>query len=283
MRELCVLGWLVQFQTSYILIADDIVDRSTTRRGQPTWWCRPEIGQTAVSDAFILNFCIYYLLKFHFKDHPAYIKLVHLFHENSFLTEIGQSGDHLIASRGLNKFDGFTMENYDFIIVHKGGHFFSMGAIVALIYLQLGTEVNLSQLRDIAIAFGKYAQVQDDFLDAFSDTASTGKSGTDIQENKCTWLIIQALERCSLEQREFLEMAYGSEDAELVAQVKAIYAKLRLDEIYYEYESQALLELKKMIDRIDEREGLKKTVFEIMPGNHELNQQLYLLLILIYR
>ena len=273
----------MQFQTSYILIADDIVDRSTTRRGQPTWWCRPEIGQTAVSDAFILNFCIYYLLKFHFKDHPAYIKLVHLFHENSFLTEIGQSGDHLIASRGLNKFDGFTMENYDFIIVHKGGHFFSMGAIVALIYLQLGTEVNLSQLRDIAIAFGKYAQVQDDFLDAFSDTASTGKSGTDIQENKCTWLIIQALERCSLEQREFLEMAYGSEDAELVAQVKAIYAKLRLDEIYYEYESQALLELKKMIDRIDEREGLKKTVFEIMPGNHELNQQLYLLLILIYR
>jgi farnesyl diphosphate synthase len=96
-NELCILGWLVQFQTSYILICDDIVDNSDTRRGQPTWWRRPEIGYTAVSDAFIINFCIYYLLRKYFEKHPAYMDLVHQFQDNSFLTEIGQSADHLIV------------------------------------------------------------------------------------------------------------------------------------------------------------------------------------------
>ncbi|RFU79486.1 ent-kaurene synthase [Trichoderma arundinaceum] len=85
---------------SYVLVADDIVDRSTTRRNAPTWWNRPEVGNSAVSDAFMLNFCIYYLLWLHFQTHPAYLDLVHLFRENSFLIEIGQSADHLIASAG---------------------------------------------------------------------------------------------------------------------------------------------------------------------------------------
>jgi farnesyl diphosphate synthase len=265
-QELSVLAWLVQLQTSYILVCDDMVDRSTIRRGQPTWWCRPEISQTAVSDAFILNFCIYYLLKLHLKGHPAYIDLVEYIQENSFLTEIGQSGDHLIASKGRSGFDGFTMENYDFIITHKGGHFYTMGAMVALIYLELGTPTNVKQILDVALAFGKYAQVQDDFLDAFADPAATGKVGTDIEENKCTWLIIQALQRCTPDLRAVLESAYGTEDAENVAKVKAIYRDLRLDEVYCEYERKAVAEIKAMINQVDERDGLRKAVFDIMPG-----------------
>ena len=265
-EDLSVLAWLVQLQTSYILVCDDIVDRSTIRRGQSTWWCRPEIGQTAVSDAFILNFCIYYLLKLHFKKHFAYIELVEYFQENSFLTEIGQSGDHLIASKGRSNFDGFNMENYDFIITHKGGHFYVMGAMVALIYLGHGTPTNVTQILDVALAFGKYAQVQDDFLDAFADPEVTGKVGTDIEENKCTWLIIQALRRCSPQQREILQSAYGTDKPEDVAKVKEIYRDLKLDEVYTEYERKAIAEITMKINGLDETEGLKKTVFDIMPG-----------------
>ena len=47
--------------------------------------------------------------------------------------------------------------------------------------------------------------LQDDYIDCYGDPAVTGKVGTDIEENKCGWLVIQALQRVSPEQRKVLE------------------------------------------------------------------------------
>ena len=47
---------------------------------------------------------------------------------------------------------------------------------------------------------------QDDYLDCYGDPAVTGKVGTDIEENKCCWLVIQALKLASPEQRKTLEV-----------------------------------------------------------------------------
>ena len=48
--------------------------------------------------------------------------------------------------------------------------------------------------------------VQDDYIDCFGDPALTGKVGTDIEDNKCSWLVVQALSRASDEQRSLLEV-----------------------------------------------------------------------------
>ena len=48
--------------------------------------------------------------------------------------------------------------------------------------------------------------IQDDYLDCFGDPAFTGKVGTDIEDNKCSWLIVQALARASKDQRAILEV-----------------------------------------------------------------------------
>lgn len=47
---------------------------------------------------------------------------------------------------------------------------------------------------------------QDDYLDLFGDPSVTGKIGTDIQDNKCSWLVVQCLLRASPEQRQILQV-----------------------------------------------------------------------------
>ena len=47
---------------------------------------------------------------------------------------------------------------------------------------------------------------QDDFLDCYGDPEVIGKIGTDIQENKCSWLVIQALKKATPAQRKVLEV-----------------------------------------------------------------------------
>ena len=77
---------------------------------------------------------------------------------------------------------------------------------------------------------------QDDYLDLFGDPSVTGKVGTDIQDNKCSWLVVQCLQRASPEQRQILQENYGQKEAEKVARVKALYEEMNLSAVYMQYE-----------------------------------------------
>ena len=68
---------------------------------------------------------------------------------------------------------------------------------------------------------GEYFQIQDDYLDCYGLPADIGKVGTDIQDNKCSWLVVQALKKADVRQRKTLEANYGQWDEKKVKKVRS--------------------------------------------------------------
>ena len=155
------------------------------------------------------------------------------------------------------------MDKYTFIVIYKTAYYsFYLPVALALHFSGFATPKNLKQAEDILIPMGEYFQVQDDYLDNFADSKVLGKIGTDIQDNKCSWLVNQALKKCSSEQRKVLEENYGRKDQSCEAKVKKLFDELQLDQDYQKYEEVRVNELREKIAAVDESQGLKKSVFE---------------------
>ncbi|KAI9749291.1 MAG: Farnesyl pyrophosphate synthetase [Lichina confinis] len=262
-RESAILGWCTELLQAFFLVSDDIMDSSKTRRGNPCWYRMPEVGMVAINDAFMLESSIFVILKKHFRERRCYVHLIELFHDVTFQTEIGQQCDLLTAPEDRVDLSNFDMQKYTFIVHFKTAYYsFYLPVALSLHLLDLATPLNLRQAEKILIPLGEYFQVQDDYLDNFGRPEVIGKIGTDIQDNKCSWLINQALTRASPDQLEILKANYGRKDAAKEAEVKKVYVDLKLDEVYREYEDKRVQELRTLIANVDESHGLKKGVFE---------------------
>ncbi|KAI1425926.1 farnesyl pyrophosphate synthetase [Xylaria sp. FL1777] len=257
------LGWMIELLQAFFLVSDDIMDSSITRRGKPCWYRQEGVGMIAINDSFMLESAIYTLLKKHFRSHPSYIDMVELFHEVTLQTELGQLCDLLTAPEDVVNLDNFSLEKYSFIVIYKTAYYsFYLPVALALQMQNIATPKNLKQAEDILIPMGEYFQVQDDYLDNFGLPEHIGKIGTDIMDNKCSWLVNQALKIATPEQRKILEDHYGRKDSAHEAEIKKLYNDLNLKKIYEDFEESSVSSLKKKIDQIDESEGLKKEVFE---------------------
>ena len=256
------LGWMIELLQAFFLVSDDIMDSSKTRRGSPCWYLMPKVGMIAINDAFMLESSIFILLKKYFRTHAAYIDFVELFQEVAFQTELGQTCDLLTAPEDHVDLDNFSLEKYSFIVIYKTAYYsFYLPVALAMLYAGKASPANLKQAEDILIPMGEYFQVQDDYLDNFADPETLGKIGTDIQDNKCSWLVNQALKKVTPEQRKLLEQNYGQKNKECEAKVKELFNELDLEKDYKEYEEARVNELREKIAAIDESSGMKQEVY----------------------
>lgn len=90
---------------------------------------------------------------------------------------------------------------------------------------------------------GVLFQVENDFQDLYANPQVTGKVGTDIQENRCTWFAITAKARGDDRQREILKNCYGSADPDKVAKVKMVFNELNLFEENLKYQRELCLSI----------------------------------------
>jgi len=250
-----VLGWCVELLQAFELVADDIMDKSLTRRGQPCWYKVEDVGLIAVNDACILEGTIFMLLKKHFRSEVGYVDLVELFHEMINRTGMGQLIDLITESQtDLTK---LSLERYRLIAVNKSAYY-SIYLPIALAMHMHG--INIADkayevTQEISFALGEYAQIQDDFFDYAGSQEHTGKIGTDIINNKCSWCIITAFALASPEQRKELEQSYGRNDNESQRKVRQVFEQVGLREQYEAYEEEAHRRIMDMIRQVPQGES----------------------------
>ncbi|GMM54880.1 bifunctional (2E,6E)-farnesyl diphosphate synthase/dimethylallyltranstransferase [Maudiozyma humilis] len=260
-KKLAILGWCIELLQAYFLVADDIMDQSITRRGQPCWYKVPGVGDIAINDAFMLEAAIYSLLKSHFKQDSYYVDLIELFHEVTLQTELGQLLDLITAPEDSVDLNKFSLAKHSFIVIFKTAYYsFYLPVALAMYVAGVHDAKDLKQAQDVLIPLGEYFQIQDDYLDCFGTPEQIGKIGTDIQDNKCSWLVNKALELVTPEQRKVLDDNYGKKDAKCEAVVKQLFNDLDLETHYREYEEKVAKEIEAKIDLIDESRGFKKDV-----------------------
>ncbi|KAJ4980757.1 hypothetical protein NE237_031594 [Protea cynaroides] len=233
----CTLGWCIEWLQAYFLVLDDIMDSSHTRRGQPCWFRMPKVGLIAVNDGILLRNHIPRILKGHFREKPYYVDLLDLFNEVEFQTSSGQMIDLITTIEGEIDLSQYTLPLYRRIVQFKTAYY-SFYLPVACALLMSGENLdNHVEVKNILIEMGTYFQVQDDYLDCFGDPKVIGKIGTDIEDFKCSWLVVKALERSNEEQKKLLHENYGKADPACVAKVKALYKDLDLQGVFTEYEN----------------------------------------------
>jgi len=194
------------------------------------------------------------LLKIYFGNEPYFNELMDCVVDITQRSMYGQILDCQTGSSSEDIQKSFTNNRYDAIVKYKTSYY-TMYFPVAVAMIMAGkssNKVTMKKLESILLAVGHYFQVQDDYLDCFGDEQETGKFGTDIQDNKCSWLVVQALELCNPEELQFLIENYGKNDINSVGNVKQLYRKLNLIQVYADYEMMTQNKIMAMIKELPE-------------------------------
>lgn len=174
-----VLGWALEFLQAFFLVADDIMDDSQTRRGQPCWYKLPKVGNIAINDSFLLESYVFTMIRTHFGGESFYPLLVELYLQVIQQTEFGQLLDLTSQPHGAKtvNLDRFTPERYKLIVKYKTA-FYTFYLPVAIGMITSGTtdKESLNFAQSICCIMGEYFQIQDDVLDCYGEPAMIGKS-----------------------------------------------------------------------------------------------------------
>lgn len=259
------LGWAVEILQASFLIADDIMDQSETRRGRLCWYKVPGVGLQAVNDSVILESCVFLVLRHWCRHLPCYVNLFDLFHQVLINTQMGQSLDMETSERPEVDFTVFTRERYAAIIKYKTAFYsFYLPVAVALHLAEINDEGIHSKVCELLAKIGELFQIQDDVLDCYGDPSVTGKIGTDIEDNKCTWLIIKALEKANPEQIQALQANYGKKESDKVKVVKQIFNDLNLLSVFETYESDQYQVISSQIKQFDQHDIPTSIFFNLL-------------------
>jgi len=250
-EQALVLGWCIEILQALFLVADDMMDGSQLRRKKPCWYLLPDVKFDAVNDTLILESFMWFLLNKYFRGSKQHLPVVELFQSVSYQTQMGQMLDLLSQPqmrRDPELLKNFTLESYHRIVTFKTAIYtFNLSIASGMLLCGYDSPRQLAAARAISIELGKKFQIEDDYLDCYGLPSKIGKDGTDIKDHKCSWLVVQALERVTPEQRTILEEHYGKDEPEHQQRVKDLYKELNLEAVYLKQEEESKQRIEQLI------------------------------------
>ncbi|XP_062226982.1 farnesyl pyrophosphate synthase-like [Phragmites australis] len=249
----CVLGWCVEWLQASALVLDDITDNAYTRRDNLCWYKLPTVGLSAINDGVLLKCHVQAIIKRYFKEKFYFLDLMELWNEIGLQTAMGQMLDLITTHTGAKDLARYRIQGYRRIVKYKTSYYSFYLPVACALLLNGAKLSDYLELKNVLIEMGVYFQVQDDYLDCFGDPEVIGKVGTDIEDYKCSWLIVQAMELANENEMKILYENYGKSDPECVAAVKNVYKELDLQDIFLEYESRVYKHLISTIDAEPDR------------------------------
>ncbi|EPB79000.1 polyprenyl synthetase [Ancylostoma ceylanicum] len=247
---------LLEMIQSFYLIVDDIMDGAETRRGKPCWYKVPGVGLGAVNDALLLDVFVEDIIRELYPGHPQVERLCDAYRKSKRITLLGQ----LLDTASVGDVNAFTWDRYEQLVAFKTSHYsyFHPMEMAMLVSDRLD---NHPILRQLAYRIGFLFQSQDDVLDVFGDPNVTGKIGTDIQDGKCTWISVRAVQKLhGKPELEEFKKHYGKTDPESVNRIKDLLEHLKLKEEFINFEKRYSDKVKADIDRVPERLSAIKPV-----------------------
>jgi len=182
---------------NFSLMHDDIMDKSDTRRGEPTVHVKYGENSAILSGDALLILSYKLLEKIENKDH--FLKVFSLYNKTAMEICIGQQLDMNFENELL-----VSEQEYLMMIEHKTAVLLATSMKIGAI-LSDASEADQLDFYNFGLNIGMAFQIQDDLLDTFGESAAVGKRiGGDICNNKKTLLYITAIRNAHQVQKNLL-------------------------------------------------------------------------------
>lgn len=209
---------------NYTLLHDDLMDNADLRRGHETVH-RKWDANTAILSGDSMLVLAYERMAQCPKEKLA--EVLHLFTETALEIGEGQQYDMEFENR-----TDVTESEYIEMIRLKTSVLLACAVKMGAILADASAE-DADNLYKFGEQIGLAFQLQDDFLDVYGDSAVFGKAiGGDITSNKKTFMLINAFNHATAEQREELTRWITAEQfdaAEKIAAVTRLYNEIGID------------------------------------------------------
>ena len=181
----------------FTLIHDDIMDKASIRRGQPTIHTKWN-SNVAILSGDVMSIMAYRLLAECKREKLP--EVLNLFSETVQQVCEGQQYD-----MDFETMPYITMEDYMKMIGLKTAVLLACSAKTGAMIAGASPET-CNALYEFCYKIGLAFQIQDDYMDTFSKSAIFGKKiGGDSVNNKKTWLLVQAFKKVPSTERERLD------------------------------------------------------------------------------
>ena len=171
---------------NFTLVHDDIMDQDSIRHGQETVHNKWDDGVAILTGDAMLSLALRLLNETPVESHLQ----MKIFIDGLLAVCEGQALDKEFENQS-----SVSLDDYIKMIDLKTGHLIGLAAELGAVSTEMDSEI-CEKVRDYGRLIGRAFQIQDDYLEIFSNSFNMGKSlESDIVLGKKTFLMIQALEK----------------------------------------------------------------------------------------